>query len=113
MGDFNFDSEIGYFGAEPENWILAKYAPDFIDCWEALHYIEGKPDPKNDGKTFDTRTNPNLSNHVEEVMRYDRVMLKSKTWQVTHCKIVGNRPTNGVCISDHYGLYTELTWRSS
>ena len=110
MGDFNFDSEKGYFGDDGENHILGELVPEFTDCWAAKHYVDGKVDKKNQGKTFDTKTNPNLKDHKEEVMRYDRVMLKSAKWTLESCEVVGYPKKGEICISDHYGLYTELSY---
>merc|ERR1712228_775991 len=77
MGDFNF----GDYTAENEH--LSK---EYIDCWK--EYVKMK---KNRGDTMGCQ-------------RYDRILLKSKIWNVSKFEIIGkpNMP------SDHLGVVVTI-----
>ncbi|EFC38069.1 predicted protein [Naegleria gruberi] len=109
-GDFNFDSERNYDEdylpylendyLNNENW------KSYTDIWKELKY------PSNElGKTFDTSVNTMLKGQKEELMRYDRVMLKSKSWKPTFVELLGTSPiqTNpDIFLSDHFGICTRI-----
>jgi len=127
-GDFNFDSTTNYNpikdGDKLENDNLKKHLSDFTDLWPHLH-------SDSPGYTFDTSTNCNISfklgnHHREELMRYDRIMVKTQTlqqqqqvpigcksWQAKSIRLVGTEPLDQgeykeLMPSDHYGLYAEF-----
>eukprot|EP01080_Neovahlkampfia_damariscottae_P000023 gene23-4274_t len=113
MGDFNFDSERNYNlndGKSLENDNLLKF-PDYKDIWSLLNKDESS------GKTFDTKVNTMLKGSREEVMRYDRILIKSKTWSPTAIEIIGNssfgQDQDGYDIfpSDHFGLKTIIEYK--
>ncbi|CAK4673265.1 hypothetical protein LEN26_008792 [Aphanomyces euteiches] len=80
-GDFNFH-DTQHYGAwrsskisttPLENLVLSVELPDFLDMWPLLH-------PNERGATFDGPTNPVCILDHKEVMRYDRIMMKSNVW---------------------------------
>lgn len=108
MGDFNFDSEKSYLpGAPLENVNLKEIYPEYIDVWENLN-------PDDPGKTFDTTKNDMLCDMKHEVMRYDRIIMKSDRWEPKEIKMIGTEPfmlsnkKKGVHISDHFGLFLKI-----
>lgn len=110
MGDFNFDSEKNYIpSTEPlENDNLKEIYPEYIDVWSHLN-------PNDPGKTFDTTKNDLLSDHNHEVMRYDRIIMKSECWVPQKIEMVGTSPfmvdeksKKNVHISDHFGLFLNI-----
>jgi len=157
-GDFNFDDTQEYgdwhrakvgFGqgsgqggpeaateyrrdpSKVENSVLARRTPKFVDTWAALR-------PSEPGKTFDGQSNPVCVHDRDERMRYDRIMLKSRTvvptgggggglaawwrqvrgvdegpsaaWTAASIDMVGTEPINdwNLKMSDHYGLVLEV-----
>jgi endonuclease/exonuclease/phosphatase family metal-dependent hydrolase len=122
MGDFNFDSERHFSELDPspleETDSLQALFPDYLDAWRSLKYQSGDL-----GKTFDTDINEMLKymRHRHEKMRYDRIMLKSKshngTWKLKKVDMLGDKPfvTEKGCpvhISDHFGLCLDITWET-
>ncbi|KAF0979785.1 hypothetical protein FDP41_000938 [Naegleria fowleri] len=121
-GDFNFDSERNYdenYLPYLENSYLTSnvHLRQYQDVWKSLKY------PNDLGKTFDTKSNAMLAKYSHEVMRYDRVLLKSlmvpsqhtqlkKYWKPIHIELLGTKPIaydqnrNPICISDHFGILT-------
>jgi hypothetical protein len=91
-----------------ENDKIAKFFPEYIDVWPALH-------PSLAGCTFDTSTNVMLqaNQHTPEVMRYDRVLsTRSATCEPVAIELIGTEPitlarrpdVRYVVPSDHFGL---------
>ena len=102
-----------------------------VDTWAALRQSEP-------GKTFDGQSNPVCVHDRDERMRYDRIMLKSRTvvptgggggglaawwrqvrgvdegpsaaWTAASIDMVGTEPINdwNLKLSDHYGLVLEV-----
>jgi tyrosyl-DNA phosphodiesterase 2 len=106
MGDFNFDSEKNYLKNDTnpiENENLKNYCSDYIDIWPFLK--------EEEGKTFDTDLNDMLNPSQNEKMRYDRIILKSKSWNATSIEMLGtegfekdDQRNAKVFPSDHFGL---------
>lgn len=87
--------------------MLKELAPNFLDTWASLRYIDGEPDPDNMGWTEDSTMNPLMGSKLKHV-RYDRIMIKSAQWKPVEVEVVGTQEiAPKVCISDHYGLYAE------
>eukprot|EP01129_Flabellula_baltica_P007272 TRINITY_DN2810_c0_g1_i2.p1 TRINITY_DN2810_c0_g1~~TRINITY_DN2810_c0_g1_i2.p1 ORF type:complete len:113 (-),score=16.83 TRINITY_DN2810_c0_g1_i2:34-372(-) len=87
-----------------ENDVLQRVIPEYIDIWPHLH-------PDEPGFTFDSLNNRMLQQYEE--MRYDRMMLKSNRWEPTLIELIGTEPILEdpiVYPSDHFGLYTELSY---
>ncbi|KAG2389598.1 hypothetical protein C9374_014158 [Naegleria lovaniensis] len=124
-GDFNFDSERNYdenYLPYLENSYLTSNAhlKQYQDVWKMLKY------PNDLGKTFDTTANAMLAKCSHEVMRYDRVLLKSflipsrhtqlkKYWKPIHIELLGTKPIGydqnrkiAISISDHFGILTVM-----
>jgi len=129
LGDFNFASDKNYSlierrrdliekGEDPysishledeklENNVLKEMMPNFDDIWELLH-------PGENGYTFDSSINKMLK-HYEE-MRYDRILLKSNSWNAKSIQMIGNEPIESdedgpLFPSDHFGLLMELKFK--
>jgi tyrosyl-DNA phosphodiesterase 2 len=110
MGDFNFDSEKNYLKNDKnpiENENLKNYCSDYIDIWPFLR--------KEEGKTFDTDLNDMLNTSQNEKMRYDRIILKSKSWIATSIEMLGTegfekdeQRNAKVFPSDHFGLKSTI-----
>jgi tyrosyl-DNA phosphodiesterase 2 len=115
VGDFNFDSTrnfneggdyLGYICAlviltRLENEVLVEILPQYVDTWPLLH-------PNDKGYTYDSEVN-SVIKHYEQ-MRYDRVMIRSKTWVPTHISLLGNQPIKtNLFPSDHFGLCATFT----
>ncbi|KAF0716039.1 Aste57867_3060 [Aphanomyces stellatus] len=112
-GDFNFDDTQAYGAwrrdgdvASPlENNVLVEELAAFVDMWPRLH-------PTVRGATFDGKSNPICIMDRNEVMRYDRVLLKtSSVWEGAMMAILGTQAIDetGMKPSDHYGLVFECT----
>ncbi|CAK4402738.1 unnamed protein product [Aphanomyces euteiches] len=113
-GDFNFDDTQPYGAWKPsflsrgssaplENAVLSSELPGFIDMWPLLH-------PNDRGATFDGTTNPICVRDRHEVMRYDRIMMKSDAWKGQQMSLLGLDAIDdfGIKPSDHYGLMLEI-----
>eukprot|EP01124_Arcella_intermedia_P010636 TRINITY_DN17158_c0_g1_i1.p1 TRINITY_DN17158_c0_g1~~TRINITY_DN17158_c0_g1_i1.p1 ORF type:complete len:389 (-),score=107.35 TRINITY_DN17158_c0_g1_i1:76-1242(-) len=116
IGDFNFREG----GNEPIEDTPLKEA-GYVDIWEALH-----PDNKN-AVTYDIENNVIASivskmatertGRTGKSFRYDRMYIKSKSWQAQSIEMIGKEPIPEITtfnkkplfISDHYGLKTTLT----
>jgi len=116
-GDFNFCSHRNFFPGGPlENRMLEEFIPKYEDTWVTLHADEL-------GYTFDTSVNPWIFREVRpERMRYDRMMLKSKIYEVETIDIVGNGDSKGSSEdlgldpkvpSDHFGLIAKFKFKSN
>lgn len=105
-GDFNFDDTQswgdwrgGAASSELENRVLAEVMPSFGDQWAVLR-------PSERGATFDGSTNSACVRDSQEVMRYDRIMLKQGSWAGNAIQMIGTEgfEDNLYKPSDHYGL---------
>jgi endonuclease/exonuclease/phosphatase family metal-dependent hydrolase len=96
VGDFNFCHTF------PEQ---AALAPPWTDLWPLRH----GDDP---GWTYDSVANPmRPRTGPPKQVRYDRMILRDDThaWRVGEVERVGVEPVaDGVWLSDHFGLRTEL-----
>jgi tyrosyl-DNA phosphodiesterase 2 len=85
---------------ELENNVLQEVLPAYRDQWSVLR-------PNERGATFDGKTNPACVQDCNEVMRYDRVMLKEgSSWVGSRIEMLGVEEMNDWKLkpSDHYGL---------
>lgn len=131
VGDFNFCSERNFILERTplENDSLRTQLQEYIDVWPALHPVVISGDGIGDGGgggtevkernraakgyTFDSDLNGNLEmKRRREVARYDRVMLRSHSGNVSprEIRLLGTERVPGVPAdenlfpSDHFGL---------
>jgi endonuclease/exonuclease/phosphatase family metal-dependent hydrolase len=108
MGDFNFDSLKNHIDILPlENDCLKEYFPDFLDLWSHLR--------NERGYTFDNEVNHMIKG--KDRSRYDRIIMKSESWECEKIEIIGNDPiqiddTVKIFPSDHFGLKVELKYKN-
>lgn len=100
LGDFNFDPSW----TEENN----RLDPDYEDVWTRLRGNEP-------GYTEDTDINlMRLEQKDDDVrkVRFDRILLRSSTWQPTCIQMLGTEPISpqqkNVFPSDHFGLAAEI-----
>lgn len=101
---------------ELENRVLDEVMTDFADVWPLLR-------PGERGATFDGGANPVCVTDSDEVMRYDRVLLRAPRgaarcdsldaaarWVAQDISMVGVEAINteGVRPSDHFGLMVDI-----
>ncbi|WP_327244841.1 poly(A) polymerase [Streptomyces sp. NBC_01320] len=75
------------------------------DAWSEVH------GPDDATPTFDPRVNPlaSVASLTGRASRLDRVLLRAEGLRVRHAELRGDVPTaEGLYISDHYGVLTEL-----
>jgi len=84
VGDFNFCSYRNYNPeiTPLENKVLSEMIPSFVDLWPRLH-------PGTKGYTFDSENNTLISRY--ERMRYDRIMVRSKSMKARSMVRYGTR----------------------
>jgi len=133
MGDFNFCSDKNYnlimtrrdlirkgkdkneaqmSPNEPlENINFINIFNDYIDIWPHLH----NNDP---GYTYNSEVNKMLMKYEE--MRYDRIAIKSETWEPISIDLVGNSSVKEFQVdgesyfvypSDHFGLISKISFK--
>lgn len=110
MGDFNFCSYRNWNKSDTnlENDVLKQIIPDHKDIWAELKTEKGY--------TFDSDVNRMIGKH--ETMRYDRIMIKSKTWIPETIDIIGNKSfvheeERIIFPSDHFGLLTTINFNKN
>lgn len=104
LGDFNF---CAAWADEQAN-----LDPAYRDLWPDLR-------PGEPGYTQDTRVNLMRlkARGDQQPVRFDRVLLRAAPggWAPTAIRLLGDRPlrpdTPAIFVSDHFGLWAELTWR--
>jgi endonuclease/exonuclease/phosphatase family metal-dependent hydrolase len=100
MGDMNLKGKEGG-GVVKEK--------GFVDVWEE-EWEEGKEEGNDEkGYTMDGSVNEMVKSGKKYKQRLDRVFAKWRGWEVERIRRVGMEAVhNGVWISDHFGLLTEL-----